>query len=238
MELRKVLALRGPNVWAGFPVLEAWVDLREWKDTSSEMIPGFNERLMQGLPTLIDHRCSVGERGGFLQRLQRGTYLAHVLEHVALELQSLAGREIGFGRTRETSAKGVYLVVVKYHDETLARAALDTAHQLVMAAVHGADFDAAAAVTRLRELAQDVCLGPSTRAVVDAARRRRIPFRRLNAGNLVQFGWGRKLRRIIAAATDRTGAIAQEIAQDKDLTRRLLREIGVPVPDGWPVMSA
>src|SRR5712691_2424624 len=121
MEFRKVLVLRGPNVWATFPVLEAWVDLREWKDTSSEMIPGFNERLMNWLPTLIDHRCSVGEWGGFLKRLQRGTYLAHVLEHVTLELQSLAGTEVGFGRTRETSAKGVYLVVVKYHDETLAR---------------------------------------------------------------------------------------------------------------------
>ncbi|MFO0886550.1 MAG: hypothetical protein U0894_20615, partial [Pirellulales bacterium] len=91
MEFRKVNALRGPNYWANFPCLEAWVDLGEWKDISSEMIPGFNDRIMGLLPTMIEHRCSVGERGGFFQRLHRGTYMAHILEHVTLELQTLAG---------------------------------------------------------------------------------------------------------------------------------------------------
>src|SRR5262245_26778860 len=103
MEFRKVLALRGPSVWARFPVLEAWVDLKELANTASSEIPGFNDRLQSWLPTLIEHRCSEGTRGGFYERLRRGTYLAHILEHVALELQSQAGTEVGFGRTRQTS---------------------------------------------------------------------------------------------------------------------------------------
>src|SRR6187200_2060602 len=149
MEFRKVLALRGPNYWANFPVLEAWVDLGEWKDHSSEMIPGFNERLTSWLPTMIEHRCSVGERGGFFERLRRGTYLAHILEHVTLELQSLAGTPVGFGRARETSEDGVYKVVVQYKEEELARACLASAHQLCLAAVHGTPFDVAAEIKKL-----------------------------------------------------------------------------------------
>src|ERR1700682_2983604 len=119
MEFRKVLTLRGPNVWAGFPVLEAWVDLGGWKDTASSERPGFNDRLTAWVPSLIEHRCSIGERGGFFERLRRGTYLAHILEHVALELQSLAGTEVGFGRTRETSEDGVYKVAIEYEQEDL-----------------------------------------------------------------------------------------------------------------------
>src|SRR6516165_8429385 len=107
MQFRKILALRGPNIWANYPMLEAWLDLGQLKDASSEQLPGFNERLKQWLPTLVEHRCSVGERGGFFQRLARGTYQGHILEHVALELQSLAGTEVGFGRTRETHEEGV-----------------------------------------------------------------------------------------------------------------------------------
>ena len=106
MDFRKVLALRGPNLWANFPVLEAWVDLGDYKDCSSDEAPGFNDRLMTWLPTLIEHRCSVGERGGFFQRLRRGTYPAHILEHVTLELQALAGSDVGYGKARETSEEG------------------------------------------------------------------------------------------------------------------------------------
>src|SRR5437868_14482883 len=122
MEFRKVLALRGPNMWANFPVLEAWVDLGALKDTPSNEMPGFNDRLMTWLPTMIEHRCSIGERGGFFQRLRDGTYPAHILEHVAIELQTLAGTPVGFGKARETSEDGVYKVVMLYRDEPLARA--------------------------------------------------------------------------------------------------------------------
>src|SRR5262245_6183097 len=111
MEFRKIHALRGPNMWADFPVLEAWVDLGPYKDAPSDRLPGFNDRLMAWLPTMIEHRCSVGERGGFFQRLLEGTWLGHILEHVCLELQCLAGTEVGFGRARETATAGVYKVV-------------------------------------------------------------------------------------------------------------------------------
>ena len=136
MQIQKVFKLRGPNIWANFPVLEVWVDLEELKDTSSEMIPGFNERLMGWLPSMIEHRCSEGVRGGFFERLRRGTWMGHILEHTTLELQSLAGNEVGFGRARETSTEGI----VQGRDrisrtKTSAMAALNTAFELL----HGRD---------------------------------------------------------------------------------------------------
>src|SRR6516165_6995993 len=130
MEFRKTRALRGPNIWASFPVLEAWVDLGALKDSPSDELPGFNDRLMAWVPSMIEHRCSVGKRGGFFERLRRGTYQAHILEHVALELQCLADTEVGFGRTRETSEEGVYKVAIEYEQEDLARASLESAREL------------------------------------------------------------------------------------------------------------
>jgi len=212
MEFRKILTLRGPNVWAKFPVLEAWVDLGTLKDSPSDELPGFNERLMSWLPTMIEHRCSVGERGGFFERLRRGTYQAHILEHVTLELQSLAGTEVGFGRARETSEEGVYKVAIEYEDEFLARACLQAARELCVAAVEGRPFDVEAEVARLRAVNESVRLGPSTNAIVEAARKRGVPFRRLNDDSLVMFGWGHRQRRINTAETDGTSAIAESIA--------------------------
>jgi cyanophycin synthetase len=238
MEFRKVLALRGPSIWANFPVIEAWVDLGDLKDRASDEIPGFNERLMSWLPSMIEHRCSTGERGGFFERLRRGTYLAHILEHVTLELQTLAGHEVSFGRARETSEEGVYKVVFKYKDETLARECLAAARELCLAAVYDRPYDVPAMLGRLRDVAERFCLGPSTRSIVEAARGRGIPARRLNTESLVQFGYGARQRRIRAAETDQTGAIAEAIAQDKELTRRLLHAVGVPVPEGRPVRDA
>ena len=238
MEFRKVLALRGPNIWANYPVLEAWVDLQELKDSPSNTLSGFNDRLMAWLPTMVEHRCSVGERGGFFERLRNGTYMGHILEHVTLELQSLVGNEVGFGRARETAEEGVYRVVVEYLDETLGRACLDTAFTLLKAAVSGEPFDVKVELARLRRIARDVCLGPSTRAIFLAAKERGIPAQRLNTGSLVQLGYGSRQRRILTAMTDRTSAIAVEVAQDKQLTRSLLQEAGVPTPSGRPVTSA
>jgi len=238
MELRKVLALRGPNVWANFPVLEAWVDIGRFEDLSSCEIPGFNERLTAWLPSMVEHRCSLGQRGGFFERLRRGTYMAHILEHTLLELQTLAGNNVSFGRCRETATKGVYRVAVEYDEEQVARECLATAHRLLMAAVEDTPFDVAGEIARLRSLSQDICLGPSTRGITDAAQARGIPVRRLNDRSLVQLGYGARQRRICAAETDRTGAIAEQIAQDKELTRQLLRSMGVPTPDGRPVSSA
>lgn len=237
MQIRKVLALRGPNIWSRHPVLEAWVDLGPLKDSSSKDFPGFNDRLMAWLPTMIEHRCSVGERGGFFQRLRWGTYLAHTLEHVTLELESLSGTPVGYGRARETSTEGVYKVAIRYQEESLGRACLDAALELLTAAVYDLPYDIHAQLKRLRELADRVCLGPSTAAIVEAAKVRNIPARRLNAGSLVQLGQGIKQRRIWTAETDFTSAIAESIAQDKQLTKTMLKSAGIPVPEGREVDS-
>jgi len=238
MEIRKILTLRGPNIWSRYPVIEAWVDLGNLKDSPSDSLPGFNDRLMAWLPTMIEHRCSIGERGGFFQRLRDGTYPAHILEHVSIELQTLAGTPVGFGKARETSEEGVYKVVMRYRDEHLARACLFAGRELLMAAIEDRPYDVKAEVTKLQELADRVCLGPSTAAIVAAAEARGIPARRLNSGSLVQLGQGIKQHRIWTAETDRTSAIAESIAQDKELTKTLLRAAGVPVPEGRIVADA
>jgi len=238
MELRRIWTLGGPNIWANFPVIEAVVDLRELEHRSSAEIPGFNDRLKAWLPSLIEHRCSIGQRGGFFERLARGTYMAHILEHVCLELQTLSGTPVGYGKARETDEPGVYKVIVEYEEEELARTCLGTAHRMCLAAVHDREFDAAAELKRLRDLCHAIRLGPSTGAIARAARARGIPMRRLNRDSMVQLGHGARQRRFCAAETDRTGAIAEAIAQDKQLTRTLLEAVGVPVPRGRPVSDA
>src|SRR5579884_2523412 len=170
MEFRKVRVLRGPNIWANYPVLEAWVDLGPLKDSASDELPGFNERLQAWLPSLIEHRCSVGTRGGFFERLRRGTYQAHILEHVALELQTLAGTEVGFGRTRETSEDGVYKVALEFEYEELGRASLETGRQLCLAAVYDRPFDIEGEIAKLREMAERLRPEPGLAAVLEAAR--------------------------------------------------------------------
>ncbi|MFM7208111.1 MAG: cyanophycin synthetase [Planctomycetaceae bacterium] len=238
MEILTVKVLRGPNQWASFPCLEAWVDLGRLEDFPSNTLPGFNERIMGWLPTMIEHRCSIGERGGFFERLRTGTWMSHVLEHVTLELQTLAGTPVGYGRAREAKTRGVYKVVIEYKEEKFAIECLHAAHRLILAAIEDAAFDVIAEVKRLRQVLLDVQLGPSTRSIVEAAIGRGIPTQRLTAGSLVRLGQGARQRRICAAETDRTGAVAETIAQDKELTRTLLAESGIPVPEGRPVADA
>jgi UDP-N-acetylmuramyl tripeptide synthase len=198
MRFCKVLALRGPNVWARFPVLEAWVDLEEFKDSPSDVLPGFSDRLMAWLPTMIEHRCGLGYRGGFFERLRTGTYMGHILEHVTLELQELAGSPVGFGKARETAEEGVYKVVIEYEDERLGRACMESAFALLMAAVHDRPFDVAAAVERLHGEAKRVLPGPGAQAVIAAAEARGIPVRRLDEEGLLVLGHGVRQRRVSA----------------------------------------
>ncbi|MBC7490527.1 MAG: cyanophycin synthetase, partial [Glaciimonas sp.] len=238
IEFLRITSLRGPNIWAYRPALEAWIDIGELEDCPSNVIPGFNQRLTAWLPSLIEHRCSYGERGGFVQRLQEGTWPGHILEHVTLELQNLAGLPSGFGKARETSKRGVYKVVVRARHEQVTRAALYAARDLVMAAIENRPFDVSAHIVTLRKMVESLCLGPSTACIVDAADRRRIPSLRLSAGNLVQLGYGAHQRRIWTAETDQTSAIAESISRDKDLTKSLLQSCGVPIPEGRLVESA
>ncbi len=232
MEFLKLMSLRGPNIWTYRPALEAWVDIGALEDSPSNTIPGFYERLLACLPSLIEHHCGVGERGGFMLRVREGTWAGHILEHVTLELQNLAGMQSGFGKARSTSARGIYKVVVRSRHEEVSRACLNAARDLIMAAIEDRPFDVPGTVAQLRDLADSLCIGPSTACIVDAASDRGIPSIRLTDGNLMQLGYGARQRRIWTAETDQTSAIAEGIASDKDLTKSLLQTCGVPVPEG------
>ena len=237
MKFLKFLPLHGPNIWTYRPVLEVWLDIGPLEDSPSNTIPGFYERLTAWLPSLAEHRCGIGERGGFLQRLREGTWPGHILEHVTLELQSMAGMHGGFGKARSTNVRGVYKVVVRSRNEQVSRAAFVAARDLVMAAIEDRPFDVNAALLELREMVDSLCLGPSTACIVDAATERQIPSIRLTNGNLVQLGYGAQQHRVWTAETDQTSAIAEGISKDKDLTKSLLQACGVPVPEGRIVDS-
>ena len=237
IEILRITPLRGPSIWTYRPALEAWVDIGDLEDSPSHTIPGFVDRLVAWLPSLVEHHCSEGTRGGFIQRLREGTWPAHIMEHVTLELQNLIGQRTGFGKARSTSQRGIYRVVVRSRQEEVTRACLYAARDLVMAAIDDRPFDLPATLSRLAEVVEKHCLGPSTACIVDAASERGIPWIRLNDGNLVQLGYGSRQRRIWTAETDSTSAIAESIASDKDLTKRLLQSCGVPVPEGQVVGS-
>lgn len=241
IKLLRINYLRGPNTWTYRAVLEVWLELGGLEDLPSNLLPGFNERLVGLLPALLEHHCGVGERGGFLQRLHEGTWMGHVLEHVVIELLNLADMPTGFGQTRSTSRRGVYRMVFRARDEQVARTALAEGHRLLMAAINNQAYgpaDVQAAARKIKAKVDDCYLGPSTAAIVAAATNRRIPHIRLNDGNLVQLGYGASQRRIWTAETDLTSAIAEGIAHDKDLTKSLLATCGVPVPEGQIVSSA
>jgi cyanophycin synthetase len=237
IQLQRITYLRGPNIWTYRSVLEVWLDLGELEDHPSDKLPGFTDRLLELLPALAEHHCGVGERGGFLQRLREGTWAGHILEHCVIELLNLAGMPTGFGQTRSTSQRGVYRMVFRSRNEQVGRAALAQGHALLTAALNEQAFDVKAAVAVVRDAIDDCYLGPSTACIVAAATDRRIPHIRLNDGNLVQLGYGARQRRIWTAETDLTGAIAETIACDKDLTKSLLVACGVPVPEGEIVDS-
>ena len=225
MDVSRIRALRGPNLWSRHTSIEAVVACGEHERAMGQ-IAGFEARLRALFPAVgVLH-----PEGG-----DSDISLAHVLQSAALALQAQAGCPVSFSRTSATSDPGVYQVVVEYTEEAVGRQAFADAQALIEAAVSHGPFDADAAIARLRELDEDERLGPSTASIVDAAVARGIPYRRLTRGSLVQFGWGSKQRRIQAAEVDSTSAVAESIAQDKDLTKRLLHAAGVPVPLGQPV---
>lgn len=236
---RDTISLRGPSIWTYPPATETWIDIGELEDFPSDKIPGLYERLSTWLPGLIEHRCNYDVRGGFLQRLQEGTWAGHILEHVVLELMTLAGLPDGFGRTRETTTRGVYKLVVSNFHEECTRIALDLGRELLLAAIKDEPFDLAEEIKPLRRRVDRKYLGPSTAAIVNAAEARKIPqIRLLDDGNLVQLGYGAAMRRIWTAETDQTSAIAETISRDKDLTKELISSVGVPVPEGREVDDA
>ncbi len=228
----RVNCLQGPNIWTYRSIIEAVIDIGALEDYPSNKIPGFVDRLSAWLPGLIEHHCSPGYRGGFLERLQEGTWPGHILEHVALELQTMAGMPMGYGRARSTDQRGVYKVVIRTRQEEVGRQALSEAADLLIAAINNEPFRVEDCVKRLMALIDKHALGPSTACIVDAAAERKIPALRLTSGNLVQLGYGARQKRIWTAETDLTSAIGEGISRDKDLTKQLLSNCGVPVPRG------
>ena len=237
MKIIEHRALRGPNRYSQHPVIFLRLDIGTLEDRPSDAIPGFAERLVDGLPTLQSHRCSVGKPGGFIQRLQRGTWAGHIVEHVALELQCLAGMEVGFGKTFSTPERTVYEIVYRYRVESAGLAAGRQAVALVGASIAGDRFDLESVISELKELRENDMLGPSTASIVEEAQKRGLPALRLNHSSFVQIGYGAKQRRIQATMTDRTSAIGVEIAGEKYWTKQLLRQAGIPVPDGEVVQT-
>jgi cyanophycin synthetase len=237
LRVSRVRPLRGPNYWRLAPVIACDVRLGALEHRSTAELPDFAERLVQAVPTLHEHPCSRGAAGGFVERLREGTRLPHVLEHVALELQTLAGCDVSFGRVVPSGDEGVWWVIVEYEEEDVGVASVREGARLLRACLAGDAVDVAEMVYDLQRLYESVRLGPSTGSIVEEARRRGIPVRRLNSRSLVQLGLGRNLRRIQATVTDRTSSIAVDIAQDKDETKRVLGNIGLPVPRGDAVRS-
>lgn len=239
MKILDQRVLRGPNLYAARPCLLTVLDLETLQDVASTDIPGFTDALLAAMPSLMAHRCSPGHYGGFAERLRDGTFMGHIIEHVTLELQCLAGTPAGFGRTRRVRGQpGVFRIVCAYRLEDVAEQAFDLALELVQAIARGAPFDLAAPLAALRGTAERQAVGPSTAAILKAARRRGVPyFRMTETGNLFQLGWGSAQKRLQATMTGDAGNIACRIASDKQLTKALLKEAGIPVPGGSVVTT-
>jgi cyanophycin synthetase len=232
--------LRGPNLYSNKPCLLSIVDLGELDGVASNSVPGFVDALLALMPSLNQHRCSVGRAGGFALRLRDGTYMAHIVEHVTLELQCLAGSPAGFGRTRKVAgAPGRFRVVCAYQLEKVVELAFQVAVDAVTALARGEAFALEEPLARLAQTAARRTIGTSTAAVLDAARRRGIPSVRITEdANLFQLGWGKRQRRLQATMTGATSNIAVHVASNKQLTKALLEQCGIPVPKGQTVSSA
>lgn len=232
---RRDIYLRGPNIWTYRPVIEAWIQFEGFQAIPATKMLAAYERLCKALPALVSPGPGIEASRDTPSSRQAGQWSPHLLEHVTLVLQQLAGMPGGFGQTRATSQPGLYKVIVRAWHETVTRQALSFARTLILNALSEQPLDVARMVETLHELRQRHCLGPSTACIVDAADDRDIPAIRLSSGNLLQLGYGVNQRRIWTAETDNTGAIAETISRDKDLTKSLLRSCGVPVPTGREV---
>jgi len=234
MKIIEIKVLRGPNYWSvrRNKLIQMVLDLEELENRPTNTIDGFRNRLETMFPTMIEHRCSVGERGGFFSRVDDGTWMGHVIEHIALEMQTLAGMETGFGRTRGTGKDGEYYVVFNYTEEEAGVFAAKAAVAIAHALIENTAYDVAADIMTLREIREKTRLGPSTGCIVDEAAKRGIPFIRLNKQSLVQLGYGVNQKRIRATIASTTSNIAVDIAGNKSETKNLLGAAEIPVPKG------
>lgn len=234
MRIVEIKVMRGPNFWSvrRSKLIQMKLDLEEMEQKPTNLIPGFKERMEKLMPSLYEHRCSEGEPGGFFNRVIEGTWMGHVIEHIALELQTLAGMDTGFGRTRGTGVEGEYYVCFSYIEEDAGVYAAKAAVRIAEALIADKLYDLSDDIQRLREIREDTRLGPSTGCIVDEAGKRGIPFIRLNKHSLVQLGYGVHQKRIRATIASTTGNIAVDIACDKEETKNLLEAAEIPVPRG------
>ena len=234
MRIEKIQALRGPNIWSirRKKLIQMRLDLEALEHFPTNKIPGFRERIEKLLPSLYTHRCSEGHEGGFFHRIEMGTWMGHVIEHIALEIQTLAGMDTGFGRTRETKTPGIYNVVFSYLEESAGLYAGEEAVKIATALAEDVDYDINACIQTLREIREKVRLGPSTGSIVEEAVARRIPWIRLGRNSLVQLGYGVNQQRFQATITGKTSSIAVDIACNKEATKKMLEEAAIPVPSG------
>ncbi|EDP97400.1 cyanophycin synthetase [Kordia algicida OT-1] len=234
MEIRSINAMRGPNYWSvrRHKLIVMVLDLQEMEEYPTNKVDGFGDRLKAMFPSMYSHRCSEGCEGGFFMRVDDGTWMGHVIEHIALEIQTLAGMDTGFGRTRGYGEEGVYNVVFSYMEEKVGRYAAKSAVRICEALIAGEEYDLASDIQDMREIREEERLGPSTGSIVEEAASRGIPWIRLNRYSLCQLGYGANQKRIQATVTSETSNIGVEIACDKEDTKYLLEQAEVEVPRG------
>jgi cyanophycin synthetase len=234
MKVLKTQVLRGANIWSSYRknLIQMRLDLEELEDYPTNKIPGFRERLQQLLPAMVEHECSEGKRGGFFLRVEMGTWMGHVIEHIALEIQALAGMKTGYGRTRSTKERGVYNVVFAYTDEEAGLYAAKAAVKIAEALINDMPYDLAGDIANLKEICAHNCLGPSTKSIVDEAHRRGIPSIRVGTDSMIQLGYGASQMRFQATTTCKTNVLAVDIACNKKKTKDILERSSVPVPKG------
>lgn len=239
MNIISIHILRGPNVWSirRKKLIQMRLDLGNLEQSPTDKIPGFKDRIERLIPSLYTHRCSPGYEGGFFERVNDGTWMGHVIEHIALEIQILAGMDTGFGRTRSTKTPGVYNVVFNYVEEKVGVYAAQAAVKIAEALIKSEDYDLSADITEMKRLRERERFGPSTGSIIDEAVNRNIPFIRLNANSLVQLGYGKNQVRFRATMTDKTSSIAVDIAGNKEETKKILEEQAIPVAKGMTASS-
>ncbi len=239
MKIEDIKILKGPNYWSvrRLKLIQMRLNLEELEQSPTNKIDGFLERLEKLFPTMYEHRCSEGVPGGFFKRVQEGTWMGHVIEHIALEIQTLAGMDCGFGRTRTTGQEGIYYVVFSYMEEDAGVYAAKAAVRIALALVDATEYNLAEDIQQLREIRENTRLGPSTGCIVEEAQKRGIPYIRLNKHSLVQLGYGVYQKRIRATIASTTSNIAVDIAGDKEETKNLLGAAEIPVPRGTVVRS-
>ena len=232
MKILEIRALRGPNLYSQYQAIYVNLDIGVLEEMPSNTIPDFIDNLLALLPTLHEHRCSIGKPGGFVERLRTGTWVGHIVEHVALELQCLAGIEVGYGKTLTSPQKGIYEVIFRYRSEEAGIYAAKHAVALVEEVIAGNPFNVNMVIKALKEIYQRSRLGPSTAAIIEEAKRRGVPVIRLNNDSLLQLGHGVKQRRIQATMTGNTSALSVDLAAEKAVTKHMLMQAGIPVPIG------